>query len=141
MYTTRFSGHLFGTHPLANMPPHHTCPPTMHASLCHACPPYHICPPPLPHTPPFTTQSPPPSVDRRNDTRLWKHYLPATTVADGNESQKLNQAKGTWTQTRCLAISLFKLNRNNCKVTFTFSDAKYHRKKCCYCDKYLLLFV
>ena len=27
-----------------------------------------------------------PLVDRRNDTRLWKHYIPATTVAGGNET-------------------------------------------------------
>ena len=26
----------------------------------------------------------PPPVNRRNDTCLWKHYLPATTVAGGN---------------------------------------------------------
>ena len=38
---------------------------TMHAPLCHACP-------PLPHMPPG-----------QSDRRLWKHYLSATTVADG----------------------------------------------------------
>ena len=30
-------------------------------------------------------KQPPPTVDRILDTRLWKHYLSATTVADGNE--------------------------------------------------------
>ena len=29
-------------------------------------------------------QAPPPPVERRNDTRLWKHYLLATTVAGFN---------------------------------------------------------
>ena len=29
---------------------------------------------------------PPPPVDRRNDTRLWTHYLPATPVARGKNS-------------------------------------------------------
>ena len=29
-----------------------------------------------------------PSVNRILDTRLSKHYLPATTVADGNKTKK-----------------------------------------------------
>ena len=58
------------THPLPCMPPYRTHPvphthPTMHAS-CHTHP--------LPHMLP---------MDRILDTRLWKHYLSATTVADG----------------------------------------------------------
>ena len=36
--------------------------------------------PSSPHTPLHHTLS----VDRMTDTRLWKHYLPATTVAGGN---------------------------------------------------------
>ena len=32
---------------------------------------------------------PPPPVDRRNDTRLWKHYLHATTVAGGKKPKLL----------------------------------------------------
>ena len=35
------------------------------------------------HPQPWIMRQKPP-VDRRNDTRLWKHYLPATTVAGGN---------------------------------------------------------
>ena len=85
----------------------HACPPpmphmspAMHAPLpCtpyfHACPPPHMPPPcmsltmhaphhtPIPCTPPTTHALPP--VDRIPDTRLWKHYLSATTVADGKK--------------------------------------------------------
>ena len=90
-------------------PPRHTCPPATHT--LHQAPPS-PCMPPSPHMPPspcmppplpcmlqfvthaaFTmhaphlchTRPPPPPPDRRNDTRLWKHYLSATTVADGNK--------------------------------------------------------
>ena len=35
---------------------------------------------------PWGCTPPPPPVDRILDTRLWKHYLPATTVADGKNS-------------------------------------------------------
>ena len=53
------------THPLPCMPPCHAHPAT-HAH-CHAHP-HHAHPP----------------VDRILDTCLWKHYLSATIVADGN---------------------------------------------------------
>ena len=90
MHTICCSGHLScHTCPMPNMSPTmyttlpcmspakhtpcHTCPlpcmpstPTTYAT-CHACPPPHM----------------PPSVDRILDTCLWKHYLSATTVADG----------------------------------------------------------
>ena len=56
--------------PLPHMPPCHAYLPATHA--------YHACP--QPHLP-LTTHTP---MDRILDTRLWKHYLPATTVADGN---------------------------------------------------------
>ena len=103
----------FTTHTPPCMPPCHTYPPTMHASChtcplpcmppSHACPPSpcitptthaprHICP--LPCMPPLYHEHPPchacpspsartPPIDRKNDTRLWNHYLFATTVADG----------------------------------------------------------
>ena len=54
--------------PLPHMPP------AMHAP-CHACLPHHA------HLPSPAMHAPPP--DRRNDTHLLKHYLSATTVADG----------------------------------------------------------
>ena len=39
----------------------------------------------LGHTPlPIAYWDTPPLVDRRKDTRLWKHYLPVSTVAGGN---------------------------------------------------------
>ena len=47
----------------------HACP----GGMC-ACPGGHECPGGMPCMPP---------VDRFLDTRLWKHYLPATTVAGG----------------------------------------------------------
>ena len=61
-------------------PPHHTWPPAMHSPSpathtplpcmrpsCHVCPPCHARP-----------------MHRILDTPLWKHYLSASTVADGN---------------------------------------------------------
>ena len=97
------------THPLPCIPPvMHAptmhAPPAMHAPLpymslscmtpCHACPPathicHHTCPPPCKppamytpncHTCPSATHAP----HGQNDRGLWKHYLSATTVADGN---------------------------------------------------------
>ena len=69
-------------HPLPHMPPvtHAPQPCTSLATHipCHAGPPYHAgspchaCPLPCMPTP----------VDRRDDTRLWKHYLSTTAVAD-----------------------------------------------------------
>ena len=57
--------------PLPRMPPNHAHPHHTHTlpcmPLCHACPPCHACRP----------------GDRRNDTRLLKNYLSATTVAYG----------------------------------------------------------
>ena len=86
MRTVHCSGHpSCYVHPLAmHAPLHHTCPPlpcmpsfATHAPLCHAHP--H-----LPHMPPFAMHAPlPPWTDRH----LWKHYLSATTVADGNKWQ------------------------------------------------------
>ena len=32
---------------------------------------------------------PPPTVDRRNDTRMWKHFLPTTKVVGGNNRVKI----------------------------------------------------
>ena len=91
--------------PLPCMPPLLCMPPAMHASHntclpqymppCHACslphmPPCYACPSPhmpLPWMPPPhyactpAMHAPP---DRILDICLWKHYLSATTVADGN---------------------------------------------------------
>ena len=39
-----------------------------------------------------------PHVDRRNNTRLWKHYLPRTTVAGGNDGYYIT----------CVSIRLLK---------------------------------
>ena len=115
MHTVHCSGHLscdacpsLATHPPAThdpppcRPPPHM-PPAMQAPH-YACPPL-PCMPPLPWTPspctppfataPFTTHAPPlhyawPPVDRRDDTRLWKYYLSATTVADDNDCTVLS---------------------------------------------------
>ena len=40
--------------------------------------------------------TPPPSVDRILDTRLWKHYLSATTVADGKEKVEKKEDSFFW---------------------------------------------
>ena len=79
-------------------PHHHACPPAMH-TRCYTGPPP-PCMPPLHHThppfamyhaPPLAMHAPsPPPPDRRNVTRLWKHYLSATTVADGNNKPQIN---------------------------------------------------
>ena len=79
------------TCPLSHMPPCHKCLPATHAP-CHAHVPYHTCSPAMHAPPPPTVCVPPPathtpSIDRILDTRLWKHNLSATTVADGNSSQ------------------------------------------------------
>ena len=94
MHTTHFSGRLSCMHapPLCHTSPHHAWPPAMHASAMHTPKP---CMPPLPCMPPFTT--PPPPVDRRNDTYLWKHYLPATTVL-GVNYEKLWHWRYVWTK-------------------------------------------
>ena len=93
--------------------PHYACPPATHAP-CHACPlphthplathappamhvhplqcmpsamhtPCHTCPlathVPLPCMPPTTHALP---VNRMTDRQVWKHYLSATSFADGN---------------------------------------------------------
>ena len=99
--------------PTMHVPP--PCPPTTHTCchtypplcmpLCHAHPPppphtmhapHHTClhlpcmptamHTPLPHMPPPTMHATPP-VDKILDTCLWKHYLSATTVADGNKQE------------------------------------------------------
>ena len=64
------------THPCHACPPATNALPTMHAPChthTHALP----CIPPC-HTHPFP-------LDRILGTRLWKHYLSATTVEDGNQ--------------------------------------------------------
>ena len=92
--------------PDTHVPLCHTCPPATHAP-CHTWPLPCMCPP-LPHMPPspcmtpfamhtpFATHAPPspctPPLSTcmrpcgQNDRGLWKHYLSATTVADGNNS-------------------------------------------------------
>ena len=77
MRTIRCSGHLSC----------HAHPPDMHAPL--SC--MHT---PLPHMPPCQVCPLPhlhPSIDRMNDTRLWKHYLSTTTLADGNKYIHLSE--------------------------------------------------
>ena len=87
-------------------PHHHTCTPPCHAHTpaTHAPPPpprmpsamhtpCHTCPKPCIPTlpcmpPPYTPSSPhtcPLPTHRILKTGLWKHYLPATTVAGGNK--------------------------------------------------------
>ena len=90
MRTIRCSGRLScPAHPLLwCMPPAMTCP-SYHASPPATHIPCHACPPPTTHKISLATHAPPamhppPPVDRRNDTRLWKHYFSVTTVADGN---------------------------------------------------------
>ena len=96
--------------PTMCMPPCHACPPPC-MPPCHTCWPHHahtpLCMPAcqmhsLPcmtptmspcfacpchaHTPP--AMHTPPPVNRILDTRLWKHYLFPTTVADGKSVTK-----------------------------------------------------
>ena len=94
MRTIRLSGRL-SCHacPMPHIPLTMHMPPAMHAlppcmllpcmppthAPCHTCPPSHMPPSPMP----LATHAHP-LVDRILDTRLWKHYLSATTVADGN---------------------------------------------------------
>ena len=55
---------------------------------CRQIPWIQIPPPPRMRTSPLDADHPwlqSPPVDRRNDTCLWKHYVPATTDAGGNE--------------------------------------------------------
>ena len=59
--------------PLPHMPPCHAWPRYAHPFAMHA--------PLLPCMPPFVTHALPCG---QNDRCLWKHYLSATTVADGN---------------------------------------------------------
>ena len=54
---------------VTHTPPHHACP-----FLATHAPFHHTCPPPLHHARPLWT-----------DSCLWKHFLSATTVADGNK--------------------------------------------------------
>ena len=115
MRTVRSSGHLscHACPPPTTHAPHHACPPAMHAPPpCmppgHACPPAmhtHLpqCPPThAPHMPPTTHTPchtcPPPCMPpchahpchacpprEQNDRQVLKHYLSATSFADGNE--------------------------------------------------------
>ena len=67
-----------------HMPPCHACLPTTHAPLpcmspCHKC----LTAIQAPH------HAHPPLVDRILDTRLWKHYLSATSFADGNNRRNI----------------------------------------------------
>ena len=62
---------------------------------------------------------PHPSVDRILDKRLWKHYLPATTVAGGNENSRLgnfcklfNPVPGFWNHGPAPAKQGTKLERH-----------------------------
>ena len=94
---------------------------TMHAPLCHApspfptlpCMPPLPCMPSLPHTPPFATHIPPlphmpPSpctppchaCPLTTDRCLWKHYLSATTVVDGNNRNPKRKLHLTWHEFR-----------------------------------------
>ena len=91
----------------------------------HPPPPRHACPlpcTPLPCMPPTTHTHP-------------AMHAPFTTYAPPHHTcspppRNLNANAMSTDIT-------FKLSRNNCKAIFTFGDAKYHRKKCCYCDNYL----
>ena len=98
---------------------------------CHACLPYHayplLCMPLLPCSPPTThapchahplphmhvpqPRTPPPTVDRRNDTCLWKHYLSATTVADGNKIMQRDKHKN---------LILNRLYADTCKISLIY---------------------
>ena len=76
--------------PSATYTPCHACPPAMYAP-CHACPlplpcmfTCHTCPPAMHAT---SIQTPPP-VNRMTDRQVWKHYLSATSFADGNDSRQ-----------------------------------------------------
>ena len=57
----------------------HACPRHTHPTATYASP-HHT---PLPHMPPLP-------VVRRNNTRLWKHYLPTITVLGGNDKKGHN---------------------------------------------------
>ena len=81
------------TTPAPCMPPqHYACPKhheylphTMHSPWHHTYP-QAPCMPLWHHVCPSSTQctTSPPPLDRRNDTGLWKHYLPTITVAGYN---------------------------------------------------------
>ena len=71
MRTTRFSGHLGGGGGWGAVCPRGECLPSG-GGVYTPCP-LHA-----------GIHKPPPPVDRIINTRLWKHYLPATTVAGGN---------------------------------------------------------
>ena len=100
MRTVRCSCHLsYHSHSLCHAPPsmhapssHHTWPPT-----CHACP--------LPCTP-LTMNAPPPvtTVGRVLDTPLWKHYISATTVADGNHGKAICIVGILYSESRAMNI-------------------------------------
>ena len=103
IHTVRCSGRLScHAHPLAMHTPscHAHPPPAMHAPAIHAPTmhaPCHTHPPAM-HAPHHAHPLPctPPPVDRIFDTRLWKHYLSATTVADDNNTfiwKYLSQSK------------------------------------------------
>ena len=75
--------------PPPHMPPA-THAPAMHAPATHT--PCHTCP--LPHMPPamHVACHEHPSEDRILDTRLWKHYLPATSLRAVNMWYSINLA-------------------------------------------------
>ena len=65
-------------------PPRYARMPSPHTPHCH------ICFPPPPYTPATHASPPPHLVVRRNNTRLWKHDLPAITVLGGNDKKGHN---------------------------------------------------
>ena len=78
-------------HPLPCMPPDHACPPPCTPPATHGLLPCMTlpCKPPALSMPPTTMHAPCHAcspVDRRNNTRLRKHYLSTTTVADGKKN-------------------------------------------------------
>ena len=109
MRTVCYSGHLSyhaRTRPLPHMPLAMHAPPAMHAPTTHA--PCHACPPAT-HVPP---------LDRILDTRLWKHYLSATTVADGNHSLWI-YSKGARAKAERDNIIFYILGRGKGRATAT----------------------
>ena len=65
--------------------------------------------------------TPSPSVDRILDTRLWKHYLPATTVAGG----KYTRIHWSRSRSHCRAVWIYhNLRPNWCDGTFTLNESE-----------------
>ena len=96
MHTVCCSGCLYCHGPPPHTSPCHACPlPPMRFLAMHThplpCKPHSPRMPPSRHMPPFTTHTPLhhvcPPVCGILDTCLWKHYLSATTVADGNKTK------------------------------------------------------